>query len=37
VPFDILKKCVMNAAQAAFLAENEKRKLIAGLKKELKM
>ena len=37
VPFDALKKCVMSAAQSAFLAENEKKKLVASLKKELKM
>jgi len=37
VPFDVLKKCVMNAAQAAFLAESEKKQLVAGLKDELMM
>jgi adenosine deaminase len=37
VPFDVLKNCVVNAAQSAFLVENEKKKLIAGLKKEMKI
>jgi adenosine deaminase len=37
VPFDVLKKCVVNAAQSAFLAGNEKKKLVASLKKEMKM
>ena len=37
VPFDVLKKCVVSAAQSAFLAEDEKNKLVASLKKEMKM
>jgi adenosine deaminase len=37
VPFDALKKCVINAAQSAFLAENEKKELVEGLKAEMKM
>lgn len=37
VPFDVLKKCVVSAAQSAFLAEDEKNKLVSSLKKEMKM
>ncbi|MEW6405258.1 MAG: adenosine deaminase [Chloroflexota bacterium] len=37
VSLNILKQCVIHAAQAAFLPEAEKKKLINGLKKEMKM
>ncbi|MBI5841955.1 MAG: adenosine deaminase [Chloroflexi bacterium] len=35
VPLDVLKQCVLNAAQSAFLADAEKEKLIESLKKEM--
>jgi len=34
---DVLKSCVLNAAKASFLPENEKTELIDSLKKELKI
>jgi adenosine deaminase len=37
VPMEILKQCVVNAAQSAFLPKAEKAKLVARLKKEMKM
>ncbi len=37
VPLNVLKQCVINAAQSAFLPEVEKVRLVAGLKKEMKM
>lgn len=37
VPMNVLVECVINAAQAAFIAEKEKEELVTGLKKELKM
>jgi adenosine deaminase len=37
VPMVDLKKCVMNAAQSAFLNGTEKGRLVADLKKEMKM
>jgi len=37
VPLDTLKQCVLTAAQSAFLNDAEKKKLVAGLKKEMKM
>jgi adenosine deaminase len=37
IPFDLLKERVVAAAQASFLPENEKNKLVQNLKKELKL
>ena len=37
VPMDVLKQSVLNAAQASFLNAADKTRLIASLKKELKM
>jgi adenosine deaminase len=37
VPMNVLEQCVINAAQAAFIAEKEKEELVTGLKQELKM
>jgi adenosine deaminase len=37
IPFDLLKQRVLAAAQASFLPENEKNKLVQNLKKELKL
>ncbi len=37
IPFDLLKERVVAAAQASFLPENEKSKLVQTLKKELKL
>lgn len=37
VPLDVLKSCILNAAKAAFLPENEKTELVNSLKKELKL
>ena len=37
VPFETLKQSVINAAQASFLNVAEKTKLVASLKKEMKM
>jgi adenosine deaminase len=37
VPLETLRQCVMNAVQSAFLADADKAKLAAGLKKEMKM
>jgi len=37
IPFDLLKERVVAAAQASFLPENEKSKLVQALKKELKL
>jgi adenosine deaminase len=37
VPMEVLKQSVMTAANASFLAEVEKRKLVESLKKELKL
>jgi len=37
IPMDVLEKCVLNAAQAAFLPVDEKDKLVAGLKDELRL
>ena len=36
VPFDTLKQCVIKAAEASFLDDGEKTKLVASLKKEMK-
>ena len=37
VPLNTLKKCVINAAQSAFLPEMEKAELVTGLKQEMNM
>lgn len=37
IPLEDLKKCVMNAAQAAFLPEKEKAGLVKKMKKEIKL
>jgi len=37
VPLDELKECVLTAANAAFLPDDEKKKLVDSLKKELKL
>jgi len=37
VPLDTLKQCVMHAAESSFLPEVEKAKLVARLKKEMRM
>jgi adenosine deaminase len=37
IPLDVLKSCVLNAAKASFLPENEKTQLVDSLKKELKI
>jgi adenosine deaminase len=37
VSLDVMKQCVMNAAQSAFLKDMEKARLVAGLMKEMKM
>lgn len=37
IPMNALKQCVLNAAQSAFLADAEKEKLTASLKKEMEI